>query len=120
MFVSVVTGAVWDNGKETFVNYSAGKLIEMTKVLSEGEFEQLFQQHFQGELGQLPSYLKTVHQTLQLLSVSAQGATELIPKSAEFDREAENSFNSVWELIEHIQSIRSGRRACFTRRGSVG
>ena len=56
----------------------------MTKVLSGGEFEQLFQQHFRGE---------------QLLSVNAQGARESIPKAAEIDREAENSFNLIWEFI---------------------
>ena len=94
--------------KETHVTYSVSELIEMARALSEGEFEQHFQQHFQGELGQLASYLEAVRQTLSSLSVTANGSRELIPKAAddvaEINREAEDSFNSVWEVIERIQS----------------
>jgi chemotaxis regulatin CheY-phosphate phosphatase CheZ len=90
------------------VTYSVGDLIEMAKALSEGEFEDQFAQHFQGELGQLASYLEAVRQTLQSLSASAIDSKELIPKAAdgvaEINREAENSFNSVWDVIERIQS----------------
>jgi len=49
-----------------------------------------------------------VRQTLQSLSTSAQGSTELIPKAAdgvaEINREAESSFKSVWDVIERIQT----------------
>ena len=40
--------------------HSVGELIEMAKALSEGEFAQQFQQDFQGELGELASYLEAV------------------------------------------------------------
>jgi chemotaxis regulatin CheY-phosphate phosphatase CheZ len=90
------------------VNYSVGELVDMAKALSEGEFERAFQQDFQGELGQLASYLEAVRQTLLALAVTANGSRELIPKAsdgvAEINREAENSFNSVWDVIERIQS----------------
>lgn len=90
------------------MNYSVGELVDMAKALSEGEFEREFQQNFQGELGQLASYLDAVRQTLQSLAVTANGSQELIPKAAdgvaEINREAENSFNSVWDVIEQIQS----------------
>jgi nitrate/nitrite-specific signal transduction histidine kinase len=50
-------------GKEHNVTCSVGELVEMAKALSEGEFEQQFQQHFQGELGQLAAYLEAVRKT---------------------------------------------------------
>jgi chemotaxis regulatin CheY-phosphate phosphatase CheZ len=107
------------------VNYSVGELIEMARALSEGEFAQQFQQHFQGELGQLASYLEAVRQTLQSLSVSAQGSRELIPKAsdgvAEINREAESSFNSVWDVIERIQSDQATARALLgAAQGGLG
>jgi len=90
------------------VTSSVDQVIEMARALSEGEFDQQFQQDFQGELGRLASYLEAVRQTLQSLSSSAKGSTELIPRAAdgvaEINREAENSFNSVWDVIERIQA----------------
>ena len=53
------------------MTYSVNEVIDMARALSEGEFEQQFQQNFQGELGQLASYLEAVRQTLQSLAVSA-------------------------------------------------
>ncbi len=94
--------------------YSVNEVIEMARALSEGEFEQQFHQHFQGELGQLASYLEAVRQTLQSFSATADGSRELIPKAAdgvaEINREAENSFNSVWDVIERIQSGQAAAR----------
>jgi hypothetical protein len=96
------------------LNYSVGDLTAMARALSEGEFEEQFQRHFQGELGQLASYLEAVRQTLLSLSASADGSRELIPKAAagvaQINREAENSFNSVWEVIERIQSDQAEAR----------
>lgn len=95
-------------GKENRVSNSVNDVVEMARALSEGEFDRQFQQDFQGELGQLAAYLEAVRQTLQSLSTSAQGSTELIPKAAdgvaEINREAESSFNSVWDVIERIQT----------------
>ena len=87
---------------------SVNEVLEMARALSQGEFDQQFQQDFPGELGQLAAYLEAVRQTLQSLSSSAAGSTELIPKAsdgvAEINREAESGFNSVWDVIERIQS----------------
>jgi hypothetical protein len=65
---------------------SVNQVIGMARALPEGEFEDQFQQHFQGELGQLASYLEAVRQTLLPLSVSANGSRELIPKAADMDQ----------------------------------
>jgi chemotaxis regulatin CheY-phosphate phosphatase CheZ len=87
----------------------------MAKALSEGEFAQRFQQDFQGELGELASYLEAVRQTLQSLSTSADGSKELLPKAsdgvAEINREAETGFNSVWEAVEQMQSDQAEARS---------
>jgi chemotaxis protein CheZ len=97
------------------VTYSVNEVIDMARALSEGEFEQQFQQNFQGELGQLASYLEAVRQTLQSLAVSANNSRDLIPKAsdgvADINREAESSFNSVWDVIERIQSDQASSRA---------
>ena len=65
------------------MTYSVNEVIEMARALSEGEFDQQFQQDFQGELGQLASYLEAVRQTLQSLATSANGSKELIPRAAD-------------------------------------
>ena len=87
---------------------SVAELVEMARALSEGEFEQQFQQDFQGELGQLASYLEAVRQTLQSFSSTADGSKDLLPRAAhgvfEVNEEAENGFNSVWEAVEQMQS----------------
>ena len=86
----------------------------MARALSEGEFDRKFQQDFQGELGQLASYLEAVRQTLQSLSSAANGSQDLIPKAsdgvAEINREAESGFNSVWEVVEAMQSDQAAAR----------
>lgn len=96
------------------MTYSVGDLIDMARALSEGAFQEEFQQHFQGELGQLASYLEAVRQTLQSLSTTATGSKELLPKAAdgvaEINRVAETSFNSVWDVIERIQSDQATAR----------
>ena len=97
------------------MSYSVGDLIEMARALSEGQFEEEFEQHFQGELGELATYLEAVRQTLQSLAVTANGSCELIPKAAdgvaEINREAESRFNSVWDVIEQIQADQATVRA---------
>jgi hypothetical protein len=96
------------------VTCSVAELVEMARALSEGEFEQQFQQDFQGELGQLASYLEAVRQTLQSFSSTADGSKDLLPRAAhgvfEVNKEAENGFNSVWETIEQMQSNQAAAR----------
>jgi hypothetical protein len=105
------------------VTYSVGELVEMARALSEGEFEQKFQQDFQGELGQLASYLEAVRQTLESLACAANGSQDLLPKAsdgvAEINREAESGFNSVWEVVEEMQSNQAQVRALLDAAGRV-
>lgn len=101
---------------------SVNDVLEMARALSQGNFDQQFQQDFQGELGQLAAYLEAVRQTLQSLSSSAKGSTELIPKAAdgvaEINHEAESSFNSVWDVIERIQADQAVARELLSTAGS--
>ncbi|HEX2226223.1 MAG TPA: HAMP domain-containing protein [Candidatus Binatia bacterium] len=93
---------------------SITELVGMAKALSEGEVEQRFQQHFQGELGQLASYLEAVRQTLQSLSSTAEGSKDLLPQASygfvEINKEAETGFDSVWETVEKMQSDHAAAR----------
>ena len=50
------------------MSHSVSEIIEMARALSEGDFDREFQQLFQGELGEVASYLNAVRQTLQSLS----------------------------------------------------
>ena len=90
------------------------ELVGMAKALSEGEIEEQFQQHFQGELGQLASYLEAVRQTLQSFSSTANGSKDLLPQASygvvEINKDAETGFNSVWETIEKMQSDHAAAR----------
>ena len=101
---------------------SVNDVVEMARALSEGEFDRQIQQDFQGELGQLAAYLDAVRHNLQSFSTSAQGSTELILKAAdgvaEINREAESSFNSVWDVIERIQTDKA-RPPTSTRTWSI-
>lgn len=100
---------------------TVGELVEKARALSEGEFEQEFQQHFQGELGQLASYLEAIRQTLQSLSTAANDSKDLLPKAAdgvaEINREAESGFNSVWEVVEQMQSDQATARELLGAEG---
>jgi hypothetical protein len=90
------------------VTDSVEDLIDMARALSEGEFEAQFQMNFKGDLGQLAAYLEALRQMLRSLSAAANHFRELIPQAAhgvaDINREAENGFNSVWEVIERFQS----------------
>jgi hypothetical protein len=100
--------------KENDVTCSVAELVEMARALSAGEFEQQFQQHLQGELGQLAAYLEAVRQTLQSLSWTTDGSKDLLPKAShgvvQIKKEAESGFNSLWETIEKMQSDQAAAR----------
>lgn len=78
----------------------------MARALSEGEFDRKFQQHFQGELGELASYLDAVRQTLKYMSSAEDNSRSLIPAAVngfqEIRTEAETGFNSVMGVVEEI------------------
>ncbi|MBI2182927.1 MAG: hypothetical protein HYU31_19180 [Deltaproteobacteria bacterium] len=46
------------------MTFTVNQAIEMVRALSEGEFDPELQRHFQGELGELASYLGAVSQSL--------------------------------------------------------
>ena len=102
------------------MTHSVAELIDMARALSEGDFDKQLDQDFNGELGQLASYLDAVRQTLQSLAAATTGSKDLLPKAADgvadINREAESGFNSVWEVVEEMQSnqaeIRSLLEAC--------
>jgi chemotaxis regulatin CheY-phosphate phosphatase CheZ len=87
---------------------SVEDLVAMARALSEGEFDREFGEHFQGELGQLASYLDAVRQTLKSISSSADSSTEFIPEAkngvAEIYQHAEVGVNSILDLVDHMSA----------------
>ncbi|HYY25028.1 MAG TPA: hypothetical protein VE689_06015 [Candidatus Udaeobacter sp.] len=88
--------------------HSVEDLVEMARALSEGEFDREFGKHFQGELGQLASYLDAVRQTLKSISSSADSSTEFIPEAkngvAEIYQHAEIGVNSILDLVDRMSA----------------
>jgi methyl-accepting chemotaxis protein len=88
--------------------HSVEELVEMARALSEGEFDKEFGKHFQGELGQLASYLDAVRQTLKSISSSADSSTAFIPEAkngvAEIYQHAEDGVNSILDLVDRMSA----------------
>ena len=88
--------------------YSVGELVDMARALSEGDFDREFQQYFQGELGQLASYLDDVRLTLRSISSVAGSSAYLIPEAAnsvsEIYRHAENGVNSILDVVDRMSA----------------
>jgi hypothetical protein len=96
------------NHKENKVAYSINDLVEMARALSEGDFDREFQQYFQGELGQLASYLDKVRQTLQSICTTAGSSSYIIPEAAsgvaEIYQHAENGVNSILDVVDNMSA----------------
>jgi methyl-accepting chemotaxis protein len=96
------------NRKENEVAYSVGELVDMARALSEGDFERQFQAAFQGELGQLASYLEAVRQTLRSISEAASSSFYVIPQAAngvaEIYQHAENGVNSILDVVDGMSA----------------
>jgi len=94
------------NRKENEMAYSVDELVDMARALSEGDFDREFQQAFQGELGQLASYLDAVRQTLRSISDAAGSSSYLIPEAAngvaEIYQHAENGVNSILDVVDNM------------------
>ena len=103
------------------MTYTVDELVKMARALSEGEFDQKFEQHFQGELGELASYLDAVRQTLQVISHAANGSYELIPTAAssvaEINQETESGFESIWQVVEEMQADQAMARELLKSMG---
>jgi chemotaxis regulatin CheY-phosphate phosphatase CheZ len=92
--------------KENKVAYSINDLVEMARALSEGDFDRQFEQYFQGELGQLASYLDNVRQTLQSICTMAGTSSYIIPEAAsgvaEIYQHAEDGVNSILDVVDNM------------------
>ncbi len=88
--------------------YSVGELVDMARALSEGDFDREFEQYFQGELGQLASYLDDVRRTLQSICSVADSSAYLIPEAAngvsEIYKHAENGVNSILDVVDRMSA----------------
>ena len=91
--------------KET---YSVSELIDMARALSEGEFDEQFKQHFQGELGQLATHMESLRQNLKSLSPGVGTSAHLIPEAskgvAEISKQAEISVISIMDLVDEMSA----------------
>ncbi len=94
--------------KENEVAYSVGELVDMARALSEGDFERQFQAAFQGELGQLASYLEDVRQTLRSISEAATHSFYVFPQAsdgvAEIYQHAEKGVNSILDVVDGMSA----------------
>jgi HAMP domain-containing protein len=94
--------------KEDRVAYSVSELVDMARALSEGDFDRKFEQAFQGELGQLASYMDDVREMLRSLSDAAGNSSYLIPEAAnsvaEIYQHAENGVNSILDVVDHMSA----------------
>jgi hypothetical protein len=90
------------------VAYSINDLVEMARALSEGDFDREFEQYFQGELGQLASYLDKVRQTLQSICTTAGTSSYIIPEAAsgvaEIYQHAEDGVNSILDVVDNMSA----------------
>lgn len=82
------------------------ELVEVTRALAEGDFEQKLQTVFQGELGQLAVYIETLRDNLQVLSPRFASSARLMPEAghgvAEISQQAELSVNSILRLVDEM------------------
>lgn len=113
LIITIVSGE-----KEQDVTYQVTDLVNMARALSEGELDTQFQHHFQGELGELASYLEAIRQTLQSIAVTADTSNGIIPAAADgmekIRHESEAGFNSVWEVVETLQEEQAATRTILS------
>jgi hypothetical protein len=97
------------------MSHSVSEIIEMARALSEGDFDREFQQLFQGELGEVASYLNAVRQTLQSLSTMTDISCAILPNAADgvaaIRQETETRFDSLWEMVEIMQEDQAAVRS---------
>lgn len=84
----------------------AQELVEITRALAEGDFEQKLESVFHGELGQLAVHVETLRENLRALSPRFALSAHLIPEAgrgvAEMSQQAEISVNSILGLIDEM------------------
>lgn len=102
------------------MTYSVSELVDMARALSEGDFERQFQEAFQGELGELASYLEDVRQTLRSISEAASNSFYVIPEAAngvaEIYQHAENGVNSILDVVDGMSGDQEEAAALLAAR----
>jgi chemotaxis regulatin CheY-phosphate phosphatase CheZ len=97
-----------DTGRKNSQSCSVSELIDMARALSEGEFEKQFECDFQGQLGQLASYMESLRQNLSVLSPGMKGSAHLMPEAsqavAELSKQAEIGVNSIMDLVDQMSA----------------
>jgi methyl-accepting chemotaxis protein len=86
--------------------HQVNELIEVARALSKGDFERKLESAFQGELGQLATYIETLRDNLKTLSPWFASSAHMIPKAgksiAEISQQAEMSVNSILGLVDEM------------------
>jgi methyl-accepting chemotaxis protein len=82
------------------------ELVEVTRALSEGDFERKLEGSFKGELGEIATYIESLRESLKVLSPRFSSSVHLIPKAgqgvAEISQQAEMSVNSILSLVDEM------------------
>jgi len=97
-----------EDGKEAASKYSVAELVDMTRALSEGDFDWQFRQHFEGEMGALAGHIEILRQRLKGVSSVADSSSYIMPQAAmgvaEISQQAEMGVNSILGLVEGMLS----------------
>lgn len=88
------------------VTHQVNELVDVARALAEGDFERKLETAFQGELGELATYIETLRENLKALSPQFASSAHLIPKAgqgvAEISHQAEMSVNSILGLVDEM------------------
>jgi methyl-accepting chemotaxis protein len=88
------------------IAHEVKELVEVTRALSEGDFERKLEGSFAGELGEIALYIESLRESLKVLSPRFSSSVHLIPKAgqgvAEISQQAEMSVNSILSLVDEM------------------
>jgi methyl-accepting chemotaxis protein len=88
------------------ITHEVKELVEVTRALSEGDFERKLEGSFEGELGEIAMYIESLRESLKVLSPRFSSSVHLIPKAgqgvAEISQQAEVSVNSILSLVDEM------------------
>ena len=82
------------------------EIVEVTRALSEGDFNRKLEGSFEGELGEIAVYIESLRESLKVLSPRFSSSVHLIPKAgqgvAAISQQAEMSVNSILSLVDEM------------------
>lgn len=88
------------------MTHDVKKLLEVTRALSEGNFERRLEGSFEGELGEIARYIESLRESLKVLSPRFSSSVHLVPKAgqgvAAISQQAEMSVNSILSLVDEM------------------